>query len=315
MTLSIQGRLALVLGTLVVVSVVAQAAMMVVEENESTDLIRGERYRVSSDLHVTSSQIDVVPESDEARGTPTDPVELSPKRPAATTELKQDHWMYTVVLEEDLADSAVSGELEVELLLSGGGMENEPMGSVYVSQHDPSPDLVEGATITWDLGTELPENPLFVVKTHPHTSPDDGVEFTLESAWDPVDGYVWEGVGGDIDGETNPDLEVEPGTSVTFTIRHGCGDQDTAPHNFRLENSAGEVVAESDDVDECGDEDTVTWTAPESEATFDYYCQYHPDSMEAILEVTEDADGGDGGASLLGETATATRDAAGWTPP
>lgn len=286
MNLSLRSRLGLALAAVVLLSVVAQAAMMVVEENESTELIRGERYDLGSALHVAESEVDVVASDEDARGTASDPVELSADEPPANTVMEQDHWQYTVLLEEQTASSLASGEFRVDLYVSGEGMDNEHAGSVYVGQASSSSSQVEGAWISWDLGSQLPDNPLFVVKAHPHTDAGETVEVTLESDYDAVEGYVWKGVGGDIDGQTNPEITVEPGATVTFTIRHGCGEGDTAPHNFALRDDSGSKVAASDDVTDCGEEDQVTWTAPSSEAQFGYRCDYHPDSMNGNLQVS-----------------------------
>lgn len=95
----------------------------------------------------------------------------------------------------------------------------------------------------------------------------------------------WEGVApDDIADETNPTLQLVEGEDYVVVWENDDG----APHDFFIENEAGEVVVESERVDEEGERVSVEFTAQADFA--EYYCSVHPESMVGDVEVGEDED-------------------------
>lgn len=99
----------------------------------------------------------------------------------------------------------------------------------------------------------------------------------------------------------NPRLVVAPGAQVTVTLRTVTG----AVHNFCTDatgqKTCTRIVSE-------GDEDTVTFTAPETPGTFEYWCDPHRGSgmKGALVVAAEGAAGGEAdgeqGEQFAGET-------------
>jgi len=88
------------------------------------------------------------------------------------------------------------------------------------------------------------------------------VEFTLQGGIG-SQGFEWMGVGGDIDGVRNPDLNVKVGDVVKVTIISGDGMQ----HDFAID----ELEVLSDPVAAQGEEVSITFEVTEA-GTFIYYC-------------------------------------------
>lgn len=99
------------------------------------------------------------------------------------------------------------------------------------------------------------------------------VEYHLETG---LDGgkMIFKGVGGDIDGQDNPDLKANPGDIVKITLTSGEG----AQHNFYLD----EFNVKSEDVTGVGVSTTVEFT-PTRDGTFSYYCAI-PGHRQAGME-------------------------------
>lgn len=87
------------------------------------------------------------------------------------------------------------------------------------------------------------------------------VEFTLHGGIGAA-GFQFTGVGGDIDGLVNPDLNVKVGDVVKVTII-----SDGMPHDFAID--ALEVLSESATVAE--ESVSITFTVTEA-GTYIYYC-------------------------------------------
>lgn len=100
------------------------------------------------------------------------------------------------------------------------------------------------------------------------------VEFTLMAY---LTGFV--GVGGDIDGVTNPTLYVSPGDVVKVTVING----EDVEHDFVID----ELGAHSEHLPAEGSQDDVIFVAPKV-GTFYYYCSvpgHRELGMEGTLEV------------------------------
>ena len=93
----------------------------------------------------------------------------------------------------------------------------------------------------------------------------------------------------------NPRITVAPGAEVTITLKTVTG----GVHNFCTDatgtKTCTKIVSE-------GDEDTITFTAPTTPGTFEYWCDPHRGSgMKGTLVVAEGGASDGGGASGGGE--------------
>lgn len=103
----------------------------------------------------------------------------------------------------------------------------------------------------------------------------------------------WEGVApSDIEGETNPTLDVIPGERYRVIWENGDG----VSHNFSIVGGHGQTVQSSDMMGTEGETQTVTFTAEENFQ--EYYCQPHPESMRGSFRIVSE-DGEGGGASYV----------------
>lgn len=87
-----------------------------------------------------------------------------------------------------------------------------------------------------------------------------------------------------IEGETNPTLELEPGTTYTVVWENADG----APHNFVIETDDGENLVETEIIEEEGETQTVEFEATEEMA--EYYCEVHPNSMRGDVRISDEED-------------------------
>lgn len=104
------------------------------------------------------------------------------------------------------------------------------------------------------------------------------VEFTLKTGGD-GHSLVFFGVGGEIDGVTNPTLVVEPGQTVQITLING----QAAEHDLRID----EFAVETGSVKNLNEEKTITFVAGEA-GTYAYYCSiigHRAAGMEGTLQV------------------------------
>jgi len=103
----------------------------------------------------------------------------------------------------------------------------------------------------------------------------------------------WEGVApSDIEGETNPTLDVIPGERYQVIWENGDG----VPHNFSIVGGHGQTVQSSELMGSEGETQTVTFTAEENYQ--EYYCQPHPEAMRGSFRIVSEGGNG-GGASYV----------------
>jgi copper-containing nitrite reductase len=103
---------------------------------------------------------------------------------------------------------------------------------------------------------------LLLAACGPHATLEDGRGYTLTTGV--KDGQlVFIGVGGDVDGVTNPVLKAEPGDSVTVTLINGDG----AEHDIFFP----EVNAQTKRLKEQGNADTINFMVPNRETVLAYY--------------------------------------------
>lgn len=91
----------------------------------------------------------------------------------------------------------------------------------------------------------------------------------------------------EVDGATNPTLEVRTGESITFEIVN----DGVAIHNMRIAGVDNAYDSEDDFVSDpdffiAGDEGTLTFTIDEP-GTFNYRCDFHPIDMIGQISVVE----------------------------
>ena len=91
----------------------------------------------------------------------------------------------------------------------------------------------------------------------------------------------------EVDGETNPTLEVGVGESISFDVVN----DGVAIHNMRIAGVDNEYNSEDDFVSDPaqffgGDEGTLTFTIDEA-GTFDYRGDFHPTEMVGQISVVE----------------------------
>lgn len=112
--------------------------------------------------------------------------------------------------------------------------------------------------------------------------------FTLEAHSEGGGGYFT------LEGETqrNPTLNVQPGQTITITLKAADGD---GIHNIRVEGSPG-----SEYVEAAGDEITYTFTAPQS-GTVEYYCEPHKGAGMKGLVSAGGAGNGNGNGTTNGD--------------
>lgn len=109
----------------------------------------------------------------------------------------------------------------------------------------------------------------------------------------------WVGVApSDIEGETNPALSLEAGSTYEFHWENADGD----PHNVVIEDADGNNIVESEYVSSEGETQTVEFTASEEMAS--YYCGAHPSSMRGDVELS----GGSASTATGTESGTETED-------
>ncbi|SEP91157.1 PQQ-dependent sugar dehydrogenase [Natrinema salaciae] len=100
----------------------------------------------------------------------------------------------------------------------------------------------------------------------------------------------WQGVApDDIEGETNPTLELEEGTTYEVTWEN----LDGLPHNFVIESEDGEELERTELLSVEGETQTLEFEATSEMAT--YYCVPHSATMRGDISV-----GGGGGATQAG---------------
>lgn len=120
--------------------------------------------------------------------------------------------------------------------------------------------IIGGGTITYWLGSQSQTPPS-----------GNAISFELKAF---TAGF--RGVGGTIDGLTNPVLEVKLGDTLTITVTDG----EPVLHNFVIDAFS----VRSSDITAVGQKATVTFTA-DKEGTFAYYCAYHISTMAGNLVV------------------------------
>ena len=94
------------------------------------------------------------------------------------------------------------------------------------------------------------------------------------------DAEGWEGEEPpDIEGETNPTLSLQAGTTYELTWENLDGEE----HEIIIEDEEGNEFEASDESDQ--EDETVTMTFDATEEMAAYYCEYHPEAMRGEISV------------------------------
>lgn len=250
---------------LLMVAALARAAPLTVEK-APVDLLHAERVDITERFEIV--RIELATSTLGARA--TGDVEIGETLPPANTDLSLGEWSYAVVLREREPDGVPEGVFEVRLTLAG-----QPAGEVRLVQRAANELVQEGATVRFGLGDALPAAPLLVVSVR---EIPQGPVFELTTALNSSFAYVWQ----DEDSVQNATLRLRVGLTATFVAING---EATSPHNLQILDGSNSPPT-TPDLLNVGDEETLAWTPP-STGTFVYRCQYHSNTMQGRIEVTE----------------------------
>lgn len=246
----------------------AAANALTVKQRQDTASLHAERYTVGQLFVIESSLLAPVSSAAPAAGTIDVPVEMGPAMPAARTALTQDHWAYSVTVKEATPGGVPSGAFAVELQKDGS-----TVGTAYVEQGFSDAAQVEGARVSFALGSTVGPSSLYYVLVKPYVPAGSLVSYSVRTAPDASNSAIsrWFGVGGSINGLMNPELGLELGK----TIRVTAVNDDGQTHNLGFKDSAGQVVAGyTDNFGTDGQEVVLSW-APAAAGTYTYVCAFH----------------------------------------
>ena len=117
---------------------------------------------------------------------------------------------------------------------------------------------------------------------HGSAPPAADVAYTVQSRSDT--GPMWVGVGGPIDGESNPTLTLKIGDTLRLTAKNSDG----VLHDIGIRGADNKVLTPpgwSADIENQGDSVLVSWT-PTDAGTYTYACRYHSGTQHGTIEVT-----------------------------
>ncbi|HLE98214.1 MAG TPA: hypothetical protein VI997_12650 [Candidatus Thermoplasmatota archaeon] len=144
-----------ILVTLSVAGVFAAAGFgAAVTISETTySAIFGDVADIGTGFTITSAQIGVIKATTAADGTTSGSANEMVTSAAGdgNTALTKAHWFYKVVVEESAVASVTSGTYKLELF-----SDDTSQGSLYVKQDTSDASNVEGVTLKWDVGADLP---------------------------------------------------------------------------------------------------------------------------------------------------------------
>ena len=270
-------RLVAIVAVLVLAGVGA-ASTFTVKQRQDTASLFAERYNIG-ELFVVNTTIGLAPIAanlDPTGGIPETAVEIASGNPALRTSLFQDHWSYSVVVQEIAQGSISTGVYVVELTLDG-----TPIASLYIKQATPEAFAVEGVRVTFDVGTTIASSALYYVVVRPYVPTLPITSITITS--NPNDNNTWIFPGPPV--VVSPDLTVELGTVLALTAVNGDG----VAHTIGLKSGTTTIDPPgfSTVFSTTGDQRTISWT-PSAAGTFTYVCGVHPD-MKGNLRVVQPA--------------------------
>jgi hypothetical protein len=266
------GRILPLLGVLSVLTVLAAGRGIPVERNDSIDAVHAEHIAFGLRLQVSATALEQSLLDLPALGTEGSPSEMTELMTPAHTALGRLNWTWTATVRERQPESVTSGTFAVSATMDG-----RALGKVTLIQNVSDSAVREGARVTFDLGNGSPADPLFALEITPLVS-----GYYLQSHLDTDLNYRWQGVGGDVDGQTNPDLSARVGEPLAVRIENGDG---TATHNLRVKDGEGHVVAgPTENVEQRGDEADLLWT-PAAQGDYRYECAYHANTQHGTIHV------------------------------
>jgi hypothetical protein len=150
--------------------------------------------------------------------------------------------------------------------------------------------VMNDEVITITIGPEMVDNhfgssPVYGTVFHPQipseeppvsTTPSTTPTTVQMSAQEIDEAYRWT-----IDNEVNPTLKLMANSDNTITIQNPTDEE----HEFIIESEDGEELASSGDI-EAGESGQVMFK-PTSTGMLEYYCEYHPTTMNGVIEVVD----------------------------
>lgn len=287
-------RAAPLLAALALGGVLVQAGSLPIA-GTTLDAAYAERVEVTERLAVVATQLAVFPAETAPRpgstalavpcapATPADgtlgrsvecATEMASAMPRAMMPVALGNWTYTVTLRERHADAIELGtRYRVELRHDG-----RDVGGVELVQGTDEPLAPEGAQVVFDVGRAPPLSPQFVVLVRA-LEPAAG-EFLLRAVTDVDLSNRWK----DAAGTVNPTLQGASGSLLRIQILHE--DSGDSPHNLRVKDAAGNVVAgPTEDITSSSRQAVLEWT-PTEPGTYRYECKYHAPTQAGAIEIS-----------------------------
>ncbi|MFA5861352.1 MAG: cupredoxin domain-containing protein [Candidatus Thermoplasmatota archaeon] len=235
-------------------------------------LIYAEHYSVGNGFVAGPSKLTPAFADLAAHGDDGNPVGIASSMPDARTAVVTEHWVYSILIKESMAGAVPGGNYSVALTANG-----VDIGKVFIAKVG---SATGGVRASFDIGAELPSSTLFYLVVAPVVRTGPIVEFTIISKT--PDKSIWVGVGGTIDGVTNPALTVPMGATLRLTARNA----DDVAHNVGIKDAPGALVtAWSADIEKTGDTVVLMWT-PSAAGTYSYPCKYHAATQNGLIVVT-----------------------------
>ncbi len=146
--------------------------------------------------------------------------------------------------------------------------------------------VMNNEVITIMIGPEMVDNhfgssPVYGTVFHPRTPSEEPPASTTPtavqlSAQEIDETYRWM-----VGNEINPTLKIMANSDNTITVQNPTDEE----HEFIIESEDGEELASSGDI-EAGESGQVMFR-PTSTGMIEYYCEYHPTTMNGVIEVVD----------------------------
>ncbi len=143
-------RTGLVIGAVIAVGTLALAVTV---SQTSFSRVFGEINTVGADMTISSTDIAFSKTASSATGaTSGAAIEMATGASGSgNTALTKANWYYKAVVEETGVDSVTAGTYQAELFLDGVSQ-----GVIFFTPGTANAAAVEGVTLTWDIGSDLP---------------------------------------------------------------------------------------------------------------------------------------------------------------
>jgi hypothetical protein len=252
-----------VAAVLLALSAVGSAAYIATLPNVTIPFLHAESFDFrTAPFSMVRSTFGMAGANTSALGTPTQPVLMASTNPPGNTLLVANDWIYTAVVGERALDSVPPGIYRMDLLVNGA-----QQGSVFIQKTGHDTNATSGATLSWDLGSQLPQSAVYLVRGTASTGQIVYYDLTLHAG----------SAGGSVfwfyrDANTtahDPTIVIPRGYSIQVHFVNN----DQATHSFvvsaisQSDSQAGTPVSPNADA-------FFTYT-PAGPGSFVYRCPYH----------------------------------------